>query len=276
MIQVVCVKWGAKYGVAAVNRLRRAILEKATEPVRFVLVADSADPELDPAITVKPFPPFPIAFEAMKEGCRLKLAIFAPGVLEADLPTIYFDLDTLVRGDVARMARELQSRPALYMLQNHFIQFWRIQPVLKAVGSKLFYYGNSSVMAFYPGRFAGIYERFCQTITPAPRAEQPRELKSDERFISWAAQGEVRVFPRNLAVKFAEEYMAPLPVIEEVRRRLPWVAKRRRDLVAITFVGPSVKPSELAKLKEGDIVRYRHFRYRWHPDTFRDYWDASA
>jgi hypothetical protein len=54
------------------------------------------------------------------------------------------------------------------------------------------------------------------------------------------------------------------------------VARRRRDLVAITFVGGSVKPAELAKLKKGDIVRYRHFRYRWHPDTFRDYWDASA
>jgi hypothetical protein len=276
MIQVVCVKWGAKYGVSAVNRINRTVRRLTAEPVKFVLVADSVDPELDPEIEVKPFPQFPVPFDMLKAGCRLKLAMFAPGILEPGIPTVYFDLDTVIRGDIARIAETLEQRPALYMLQNHYVPFWRIQKLVTAVGSEAFYYGNSSIMAFYPERFTSIYERFCALISTAPRETLPRQLKSDERFISWAAKGEVRVFPKNIAVKFAEEYMAPWPVIEEVRRRMPWVSKRRSELVAITFVGPSVKPSELAKLKEGDIVRYRHFRYRWHPDTFRDYWDTSG
>jgi hypothetical protein len=276
MIQVVCVKWGAKYGVSAVNRINRTARRLTAEPVKFVLVADTVDPDLDPEIEVKPFPQFPVPFDMLKAGCRLKLAMFAPGILEPGIPTVYFDLDTVIRGDIARIAETMEQRPALYMLQNHYVPFWRIQKLVTAVGSEAFYYGNSSIMAFYPERFTSIYERFCALISTAPRETLPRQLKSDERFISWAAKGEVRVFPKNIAVKFAEEYMAPWPVIEEVRRRMPWVSRRRSELVAITFVGPSVKPSELAKLKEGDIVRYRHFRYRWHPDRFRDYWDTSG
>ena len=276
VIQIVCIKWGAKYGLDAVNRIHRAVRRGTSAPVRFVLIADSVDEGLDPAIEVKQFPPFPVPFDLMTEGCRLKLAMFAPGLLDPDMPTVYFDLDTVVRGDVQRIADQLDRRPALYMLQNHYVQFWRYQSLLKLIGSDLFYYGNSSVLAFYPGRFGFIYEKFRELISTAPRATLPRQMKSDERFMSWAAQGQVRVFPRSLAVKFAEEYMAPWTIVEDIRRHLPWVAKRRANLVAITFVGPSVKPSELAKLKQGDIVRYRHFRYRWRPDAFRDYWDVPT
>ncbi|MEJ0012643.1 MAG: hypothetical protein WDM94_08445 [Bauldia sp.] len=276
MIQIVCIKWGAKYGIDAVNRIHRTVRRQTGAPVRFVLIADSVDGGLDPEIEVKPFPPFPVPFDLLKQGCRLKLAMFAPGLLDPDLPTIYFDLDTVIRGDVQRIADQLDRTRALYMLQNHYVQFWRYQSLLKLIGSELFYYGNSSVLAFHPGRFGFIYEKFCELISTAPRDSLPRQMKSDERFMSWAAQGQVRVFPRSLAVKFAEEYMAPWTIVEDVRSRLPWVARRRENLVAITFVGGALKPSELAKLKKGDILRYRHFRYRWQPDAFRDYWDVST
>ncbi len=182
VIQIVCIKWGAKYGIDAVNRIHRTVRRGTRAALRFVLIADTVDEGLDPEIEVQPFPPFPVPFDLMKEGCRLKLAMFAPGVLDPDLPTVYFDLDTVVRGDVQRIADQLERVPALYMLQNHYIQFWRYQSLLKLIGSKLFYYGNSSVLAFHPGRFAFIYEKFCGLISTAPRSSQPRQMKKRRTF----------------------------------------------------------------------------------------------
>jgi hypothetical protein len=271
MIQVVFVKWGVKYTAESVNRLLRAVRANTRTPVRFVLVTDQVDPEIDPEIVIKAFPTFALPFDEVVRGCRAKLSIFAEGILDPDLPTVYLDLDTVVRGDISRLTDNLAKNPGLHMLQNHLVQFWRVRPLLRAIGFRKYYFGNSSILVFLPRRFHFIFEEF-NRITTGTAPPWPRHLRTDERFVSWCARDHVRVISRRLATKFAEEFMAPVIGLEAFRRQLPWVVRRRRGLVAITFVGPNMKPSALASLERGAILRRHRLKYRWDPDEFRDYW----
>jgi hypothetical protein len=143
------------------------------------------------------------------------------------------------------------------------------------VSPERYYFGNSSLLAFIPERFHFIFEDFNRRMA-SPPSPLPKYLKSDERFISYSARDSVRVFPRRLAVKFAEEYMAPAAFFEEIRKRLPWVIARRRSFVAVTFVGNDFKPERLASLRKGDVVHYGKLTQRWDNDDFRDYWRGPA
>ena len=272
MIQIVLVRWGTFYGPAEVNRLVRAVREHATEPVRFVCVTDRPDVPVDPEVTLKPFPEFSVDTEYLKDGTRLKLAMFAPGILEPGLPTVYLDLDVMVRGDIARIAAVLKRQRTLHMLQSHFVPFWRVQRLLRPLIGDYYYFGNGSVLAFYPEDFPDMFARFNREIAAADRRPAPKHLGSDDRFMSYVERDRVRVFPKRLAVKFAEEFMQPLTFMATMRGILPWVRARRKSLVAISFMGASLKPRALAGYQPGEVVRYRHLKVRWVFDAISDYW----
>lgn len=274
MFQVVCVKWGTKYGAGPVNLLRNAIRRNTTSDFRFVCITDDAA-GLDPAIVVQPFPDFVVPVDDwLKAECRLKLAMFAPGILQDGLPTIYVDLDTMIRGDLQRLTDLLVQKPGLYILPNHYIQWWPIQKYVRKIAPHKYYFGNSSLLAFWPERTHFIFQEFNRLVAAGidPIRNHPF---SDERFISWVAWEQIRVFPSSLAQKFAEEYMTPIAGIEEVRKHLPWVIARRRSAVAVTFVGGDFKPDKLIALKKGEMVRYRHLVHRWDHDDFAEYWKEA-
>ncbi|MBT7415214.1 MAG: hypothetical protein HN770_05980, partial [Rhodobacteraceae bacterium] len=106
MMQVVVVKWGDRYSANHVNNTLLNLQKMASRNVRFICVTD--DPEgLGDFIDVQPFPDWGDWYETMKKGCRLKLSIFVPGVLSPDLPTVFFDLDTMILGDVAKLVADV-------------------------------------------------------------------------------------------------------------------------------------------------------------------------
>lgn len=275
MIQIVFAKWGtAAYGASDVNRLVRAIREHATEPVRFVCLTDRPDDTYDEGVETRPFPEFVLPFEEMKKGCRLKLAAFAPGLLNPDDPAILFDLDTMVCGDVARIAAAVRQRPrALFMMANHYVPFWRVQRYIRPLLGEYYYSGNASVVGFLPQNFSYLFEAF-NRLAPPVGEPTPKHLSSDERVMSYGARDRTRVFPRKIVLKFAEEFMLPVLALETLRAKLPWVKARRRSPVAIVFVGPMLKPKVLAGYRTGQIVHY-HFparKVRWVFDFITDYW----
>lgn len=270
-IQVVVVKWGTKYDSRIVNRMHRAVQRHCSRPFRFVCITDSPDSDYHRDIQIKPFPAFSADFDELKKGCRLKLSVFAPGVLDENLPTLFFDLDTVVFGDVAKLVDELDRNRALFMLRNHYIQWWKLPDFVKRLAGKKYYFGNSSVLGFYPRDFHEVFEDFNADIRKAP-TPLPKHLSSDERYMSFHAGRRVRVFSTRVANKFAEEYMLPWPFLEELRKRLPWVRRRRAGMVAMTFVSDVLKPHELVAFNRGDIIRYKNVSVRWDHEEFADYY----
>lgn len=270
ILQVAVVKWGNKYDASIVNRMYRAIGKYRSQPVRFVCITDDENGGYDPEIIVKPFPTFSIDFESMKHGCRLKLAIFAPGMLEPSLSTIFFDLDTVILGDVTRIAEEQNANRGLFMLQNHYVQWWKLPAWIKRFAGEFYYFGNSSVVAFYPEDFHYIYEQFNVEIQNI-QGETPKYLRSDERYMSKRAGNAIRVVSRHHATKFSEEFMAPFIVLEKLRKQLPWVKRRREGLVAITFVGDLMKPEFLLNFKRGDLIQQKKMKVIWEHENYANY-----
>ena len=96
-ITVVCVKWGAKYDATYVNKLARSCRRHLTGMGRLVCFTDDADGLMEDIVEPRSLPT-----TAMK-AWWLKAYLFSR---EADLtgPVLYLDLDTVVCGDLAKLA----------------------------------------------------------------------------------------------------------------------------------------------------------------------------
>ncbi len=282
MIQIVFVKWGKAYGVAEVNGLLAAIRRHTRQSLRPVCITDDAS-GLDPSIEPMPFAELGISFEQMTgPGCFAKLSVFAPGLLAGGLRTLYFDLDTSVHGDVARLAACLDRRRALYMLPNHYVQTWRLRPLLHRIAPQAYYFANSSVMAFYPEDYHFLAERFRRDYPAAlARARATGEalhsaFRADDRYISHAARRTLRVFPSSLAARFQDSYMTFGFRMSALRDALPWVRRQRARRVALTYMGGATKPKQLARIADGTEIVYGPLKTRWNYPELRDYWRAIA
>ena len=277
MIQIVLVKWGDRYGPPHVNGLSRIISSHTEAPLRFVCITDDAA-GLDPEIAIRPFPDMHMPEELLRTGCLRKLSMFVEGVLEPGLRTLYFDLDTAVLGDVAKLAACLDRDRGLYMLSNHYMQHWKLRPVYRRFSPETYYFGNSSVLAYYPEDYYALAADFIAGF-PSVHAEaersgipKPRHWRTDERWISYHARDTLRVFPDPLAARFQDAYMAPSFWLSDLRDRLPGNHARRMGRVALTFSGKDNKPERLARIEDGDPVVKGRLRTRWRYPELKRYW----
>lgn len=279
-LQVVCMRWGEYYGANYVNGLFRAITRTTSHQVRFVCFTDDDDDDrerYDDGIIVRPIPDIGIPLNELKNGCRAKLAIFQEGALEPDLKTIFLDLDTMINGDIAALTDNLGAKDQLYMLGNHLVPFWRADPVVSKIFTENYYYANSSIMAFYPENFYWLVDKFKESMRSFGHLGiaglRKHGLTSDDRFISKVARGKIRIFSSSEAALFKHEYMLPiLPVAESVRRQLPWVHRKRRNIVALTFAGAQLKPHLISRMERGRKVSQKGNQVYWHYDDIQDYW----
>ena len=75
-----------------------------------------------------------------------------------------------------------------------------------------------------------------------------------------------------MIVKYAQEFMAPLAIVERIRSQLPWVRSRRANLVAVSFPGVELKPDDLLSQERGAIIRHKWLRGVWNQEDYRQYW----
>lgn len=277
VVQIVCVLWGGKYSTSFVDFLYRSVVENTHEAIRFVCLTDRPESEFRDEIVVKPIPDFGVSRELLTQGCRAKLGVFCPDVLDPDLPTILIDLDTMVVGDVGRIAREVVRFPeSIFMLRGHVVPVWQYVPTpIRSVLGR-YYFGSSPIVGFYPGRCRFIAEAFRREMASCQERWQEwrrRAISSDERFISWCAQGRIRVWSAQLVCVFSREYMAwPCPSIERLRRKCWWVRRRRGRQVVITFTGATLKPERICGYVNDQIVRAKHRIALWNYPHIAAYW----
>jgi hypothetical protein len=261
----------------SINRHVKAVCKNSTTDVSFVCITDHAESGLDPIVRTVPFPEFKAPFDSLKKGCRLKLSIFAKDIIDPNLPTVFLDLDTLICGDVRGLESYIHKHRGISILQNHYVQWWPYQSLVRRLAPNAYYFGNSSAIGFYPRDYHFLFEEFNRVVDrDIDVSELPKKYHSDERFISYAARDTLRVFPNRLIVKFAEEYMAPFLALESIRKNLPWIKRRRKNLVAVTFVSDALKPHVLVNLKRGDVIRYKKLVAKWDHQEYSQYWCEAA
>ncbi|HEX5737341.1 MAG TPA: glycosyltransferase [Hydrogenophaga sp.] len=99
-VNVLCIKWGKKYGPEYVNKLHNMVGRNLKRPFRFVCLTDDAA-GIDPRIEVKPIPA--IGFDEFDQRKPwtfghgwLKLTSFANPLYDLQGRTLFLDLDIVI------------------------------------------------------------------------------------------------------------------------------------------------------------------------------------
>src|SRR6056297_3644517 len=100
-VNVVCIKWGTKYGAGYVNQLYRGVRQYLSRPFRFVCLTDDGE-GIDESVEVHPLPVTPFdeaSFDARKGGeTWRKVGLFQPGLAHLQGDTLFLDLDIVLTG----------------------------------------------------------------------------------------------------------------------------------------------------------------------------------
>lgn len=247
--------WGERYGVAQVNRLARDARALGPGCRAVVLFTDRPREGLDPEILTRPFPPFFARPECFRGGFIAKLAVFSRAALPAGMRCVYLDLDSVITGDLGRIAALVEQPGDVALLPPAGpIGFGRLRRlVFRLTRKRRFAVGNSSIIAWSSAQAPDLAAQY--RAVHAEVGTGPEHMQIDDLFISWAAQDRLRGVPRRLGVSFRREFLSRFAPLLWARRVLPHVRKRRAGIVAVTFNGPGVKPGRLAGLPEGTRIR---------------------
>jgi hypothetical protein len=99
-VNVLCIKWGKKYGPEYVNKLHSMVSRHLHRPFRFVCLTDDGT-GIDPAVEVKPIPM--VGFDEFDQRKPwsfghgwLKLTSFADPLYDLTGQTLFLDLDIVI------------------------------------------------------------------------------------------------------------------------------------------------------------------------------------
>ena len=251
--------WGDKYPEEEVNRLARSIARHLRRPARFLCLTDRPRPDLLPFVETMPIPEPFLAPAFLRGGAQAKLSMFTAGIADPAIPAVFFDLDTLVRGDVMRLAA-LATPGTLHMIPATWGPAWPLLRLWARLTGKRKIRGNGSIYVFRPGDWTHVPGDFLRRWRETG-PERDYSLVADDRFLSVIAGDGLRPIPTTLSVKAPNEFGAHLRLWSALKGRLPAVARRRRNLVAISFPGEAFKPETLAAAPEGAVLTDRRARH---------------
>ena len=140
-MNVICMKWGRKYGPEYVNRLYGMVSRNLAGDFRFVCFTDRSE-GIRPEVDIQALPEIDIPKGLPERGWR-KLTVFAKGLGGLSGPALFLDLDVVI---VDRID----------CFFEYDAEFAIIHDKLHASRQM----GNSSVFRFEIGCFSKILERF--------------------------------------------------------------------------------------------------------------------
>ncbi len=259
--------WGSKYGPAHVNELARQARAQSRTLAEVVLFTDRLRDGIDPEVRQTLFPVYFHRPDFFAGAYRAKLAVFSRDLLPRGCVCLFVDLDTVVTGDLGRIAALIRRTEECVMMPPAGIGFSALRRPADWLRGGRFPVGNSSVVAFHSDARANIAEAF-QRLHSGGVDVDKLHMMIDDVFISWFHRGRIGGVPKALAVSFRREFMARARLILWLRRVLPGRSQRRVGLVAVTLNGLAVKPEHLATLDDGSTI---------HDDSGRiGYWSDAV
>ena len=247
--------WGEKFHSGHVNALVRNVREHSPDCNAAILITDRPRPDIDPWITQAPIPAEFDRPEFFRSGYIVKLSVFAAPELPPRTRCVFLDLDTLVLGDLGRLARMVRRHEDMLMLPPATVGFNRLSRLIYRLSSgRKFRTGNSSVIAYSSDGGRALAARYLELYAD-PETRNAPYLKVDDAFVSWFGQPVLRDVPRSLAVMLRREFLSRIPFWPTIKTRLPWTIRRRAELGAITLNGVDYKPEVMLQLADGAVIQ---------------------
>ena len=246
--------WGEKYADAFVNVIAASVRRQSPGCTGAILFTDRIREGIDADIEQKLFPPFFRQQKFMGHGYLVKLSVFSRADLPPRTRCVYLDLDTVVVGDVGRLAALIDDANDYRMLPpGNIAGFGPLRRLLfRLTDGRKFATGNSSIMAYSSAAEPNLCEGF-QKLYESGEADG-RYMQIDDVFISWFAQLRLKKVPATLGVPFRREFLSKSRAFLWLKNRSPAVRRRRDNLVAITFNGVKYKPDVLMRLSDGHRI----------------------
>lgn len=233
MRNVVCMKWGTKFGPEYVNRLHSMVSRHLTPPFRFACFTEDPEGIVD-GVECLPLPDVGWEDGVDGHGWR-KVGLFDAELGDLEGDALFLDLDVVV----------VDSLDPLFEVPGHVMIIRDYRPV-RIRGDR--YVGNSSVLRFPVGRDTAPLERF--------RKEFPKireEVRNEQEYLSryFHERGELGYWPDAWCPSFKHDCVAKGPLSYVMTPRIPEGSR------VIVFHGRP-NPSEALEGKGGKF--YRHIR----------------
>lgn len=220
-VNVVCMKWGTRYGPEWVNRLYGMVMRNTTWAVRFVCLTDDGT-GIRREVEIKPLPE--VRFDPSLGRYWPKLGLMQANLGGPENPltgmTLFLDLDLLIIDSID----ELFTAPGRFLI----IREWK-DPELG--------YGNSSVLRWCIGHETNILDQFYAT---PPEVIRNVYASKEQNFLTKAAAA-VTFWPPAWCVPFSH---ACLP--RNRIRRFFSVPKKPEGGKILVFFGSITPESAIA------------------------------
>lgn len=205
-INILCMRWGSKFGPEYVHNLYAGVKKHLSLPFRFICMTD--DPASVPAgAEAYPLPQFDIP-QGEQDLVWRKLALFNKELFDLKGTALFLDLDLVIIGSLDPFA----TRPGPF----HIIRDDHLGPpkpgrwINPARARRLAPIGNSSVMRFEIGANPDISEKYqgdpwgVMTNTPNRREQ---EFVTEQMI----ARGQFQHWPKNWCVGFKHQCVPRFP-----------------------------------------------------------------
>jgi hypothetical protein len=189
-VNVLCIKWGTKYGPDYVNKLFSMVSRNLTLPFRFVCLTDAAA-GIDPRIEVKEIPK--VGFKDFDERLPwsfghgwLKVTSFAKPLYDLSGPTLFIDLDVVIVDNIDCF---FEPDGAFRVIKE-----W----------DKADETGNTSVYRFNIGAHPDLIENL-----KTNKDQVLKKVRNEQEYVTGAlaAQGKLQYWPAGWCVSFKRHCM---------------------------------------------------------------------
>ena len=226
-VNIICMKWGDKYGPDYVNKLFNMVSRNLTKNFRFICFTEEKS-GLQKSIEVFPLPPIEMPKNKPERGWR-KLSILQKDLNDLEGTCLFLDLDVVVVDNIDQIF-ELRG--------DFFIAFDKRK--------KSSFVGNSSVFRFEAGEHHDIYVNFNKN-----SANILRTFRNEQAYLSKMIEekGIFQYWPSSWCPSFKYHCVPSFPLNYLFRPKIPYGAK------IILFHGLP-EPSEAAEGISGKWYRY--------------------
>lgn len=211
-VNILCIKWGKKYGSHYVRRLYHGVLRHLSRPFRFVCLTD--DPTgLEPPIETYPLPVTPFdeaAFDAKKGGDTWrKVGLFQPGLAGLVGETLFLDLDLVI---IDSLDDFFHYEPGRFCVIQDWLEKRRARLNPKRHGRV----GNTSVFRFDPQQHSHIYRHFAENEYWALK-----NFRIEQQYVSYVFRDELAFWPSRWVPSFKRKCRPVFPLNHFLTPRRP-------------------------------------------------------
>jgi len=189
-VNIICVKWGTKYGSDYVNKLHSMVQRNISRPYRFVCFTDDTT-GISSEVPTQPLPQIGIPdFDAATGWTRLhgwlKATVFAAPLHDLTGPVLFLDVDIVITGPL----------DPFFDLPGDFL-------VIKE-WDKRDETGNTSVFRFNAGEHPDLIEHLAASLDKAQR-----DYRNEQEFVTsyFSRIGKMSYWPTGWCVSFKRHCM---------------------------------------------------------------------